>query len=358
MDDEILGARVRGTATNHVRLSPRLRTSERSIVLVLDVQTDVFSQTESRKQAATALVEGVTSIQGEKVIEFDGRRIVAWPSGAAADTQSRIVDFQWDRLFGEKIALREAYRTKPDSEAVSARKAAARAERQIDEQVDSQLRKWAAELRPRVRDWNNAGLSVSYQFSSQPDGVEFRARFDQTAPSQGVPLPPQMHDAEFGVHESFVNELINQSLRDRMVSEQDWSAQFGNLLPARPQSLEVADPDRVWSLHFGQQPLKLEIDDNQIRIRLEVQGLAVGEDSYPGISIEALYQLTEATASDGLPTVVLQRDKRLALQISQGKSAGRLGVRQQVFRSMVRKRFEPIFADEIPLGTLLMRKPE
>ena len=111
-------------------------------------------------------------------------------------------------------------------------------------------------------------------------------------------------------------------------------------------------------------PIHLDFLDNTIFVELRFDSFKVGTSEYPGLRIGATYGLE--IKGDKIMLVrqgklQLKPPKKSAEDIakdianqstedSQPKSRRR-GVRQQIFRSLARKRFDPIFAEALNVGS-------
>lgn len=374
--DVILGTSLQGEAMAHTNVTPQLLPSEQGIEVALHFHTRAFTNTTGTNNAATAYNRGLTKIHGRKQILLTPERFFTNNAHAHANTTSEIVGFKWDRPIGERIARQRAAEQKPTTERISEKKAADRARMQFDRQVDRQVVRFESQYRQALQQQ----LPLLPQ---QPTGLRFRSTHNTmvaeatfgTGAANSHPPSLLMNGSCQGIavqiHESLIGETLsrlNDTLAGQSLDEKDWSKRLAEFIPARAvpaESLKVSNNRRQWKLGMPkEEPLKIEMVDQAVKVSLKIDAFQVGESKYPGMLIESLYK---PEIKDG--KVIAKRGEKLQLtpldedgntvrkevadkepSAKKKSSKGRLGVRQQIFRSMVRKRFDPIFAEELPLG--------
>lgn len=370
----VLGTSLQGSAMTHTTVTPQLLPSDRGIEVALHLHSRAFSKATGTASAATAYNRGVTDIHGRKQILFTPAQFFTNNGEATANTQSDIVGFKWDRRFGERIARERAAEQKPMAEKITAQKAADQTRTQFDRQVDRQVRRFEAQYRENLPQ-QLAALPL------QPNDVRFRSTQDTViiesifgggatdSPPPSLRFNGRCQGMAIQLHESVITETLarlNAALAGQSLDEKDWGNRLGDLLPTRADALKVSNTRRQWTLGMAKsRPLKVSVGNDGLHVALKIDNFQVGKSKYPGMLIETVYT---PLIEDG--KIIAQREEKLKLTPldedgsavkpketektdkpkGSARSKRRLGVRQQIFRSMVRKRFDPIFAEEVPLG--------
>ena len=366
--DIILGTSIQGTALSHTSVTPHLLPNNSHIEIALDLHTRAFTETTGTANAATVYNRGVTEIAGRKRVLLTPTQFLTTRGLAEAEVQSDIVGFDWKRHFGERIARQRAEEQKPQAERISSAHTGDRAGRQFDRQVDRQLLKFES----RYRDTVSGQLS---RMPMQPDHVRFRSTSDAVIVDgyfgDGVvgAWPPQLRvtgqqqGIAIQLHQSLLDSnlaQLNDTLAGQSFGEEDWS-ELGNLLPE--SSFNSTADRRIWTLGMpAEQPVKLKLSEAGLHVSVKIESFQVGDNKHPGMLIEVDYMAAirdgqlHLDRSEKLTLTPLDEDGNLAKPTPRKTAGGkkpsrRLGVRQQIFRSMVRKRFDPAFAKSIPLGS-------
>ena len=355
--ETILGTRYVGCSDidSHVHLT--LRTDSEQMAMVFHLDTIARARTTGYRGSAKVSSHSTTEVQGWKeiLIAADGFRPL--PAESLGTTSSRITGFSWSRLFGHAVARQQACRSKPatDCEVVARAQRRVRLEldRQVGDMVDSLQRDYLYQVRmPLVI---HGLLPNSVRCESRTDSLQVaatQASYRQLAASSDPP-GRGLSDVAIQVHASLVNNTAETVLGGKTFGEEQWREPFVELFGKSPEALRLAHPDRPWSISFEeQQPLELQLDGRSIAIRIRARRLEVGDQAYPAVEISAKYQLVVDE-----PGFVCQRDGPLEVVLPQSRSESNLGLRQQVLRSMVRKRFDPIFAAEFRLDRLPLPPP-
>lgn len=156
--------------------------------------------------------------------------------------------------------------------------------------------------------------------------------------------PPPLHvlPVSVRVHNSPLNNQLQRDFGGKTLNSLELDGLRNRIsgafdLPA----LKVAD-DKPWSVTFAEQsPLRLEFEDDSISLSVVAQKLTSGENTTPELSIEVRYSLQYEDQR-----WLAVRDKRIDVQSAQGRQ---LGARQQVTKTVTRRRFERLFPERIDL---------
>lgn len=357
LTDTILGARVRGTSQGTATITPVLVPSPRTIAIDLRLDSALTSHTISRKSAATVKSVGSTRLWGQKPVMLTRTDVRSGPAHVRAETQAQIVDFHWERWFGRNIAFNEARRTQPLASRIAASRAARRAEGEFDRNVERQV----AELRqqflhrfvvplsdPQVAGgrWHARSTAHSIQFAA------VIANPNQAGAGRKFRGFPSADTNCLMLHESAVKNLVQSRWSGARIDEEQWIESLKSVPGLNLKSLKVDNPARTWKLRFDEErPVVARFNDNRVDLILRVLEFVVGDDVYPGLELAISY---------GIDTEnfhwQIKRDGRIRLS-SLADQSSPLGVRSQVFRSLVRKRFEPVFAQEVEFEQLISSFP-
>ena len=370
VNDRILETNIQGLSLNNTTTVPILLPSRRGIEIELQLQTAANSRTVGTNRAATAHSLGITKIVGTKKILITPASFQTTRARTLAQTDSEMIGFNWGRRIGGNIARQRADDQASTFEYISASKASQQAGFQFDTTVDHRVRMLQRQFRSQVRNAKSRGQYPDrLRFRSTPNLLIAEAVFENDEFSQSsllIPPAPQQlsrDQAVIQMHESIVNELMARQLRERdfrVLREEDWAESMSGLLPIDNSALRVADADRKWTLKMAESdPFRLRLSDGKALIAMNVLGFKVGDREYPGMKIEAEYDIHVA-----VDRITATRTEKLRLTPMESEtkadSAGRrrVGIRQQVFRSMVRKRFNPILAESIDASQFLDRMPQ
>ena len=370
VNDNILETNIHGVAMNTTSTAPKLLPSDRGIEVELFLKTHARSETIGTNQAATARSHGITNVVGSKKILLTPASFQTTKARTLAQTNSDIIDFHWGRRIGQNVARQKADDQTSTIEYISASKASARASRQFDTTVDQSVRQLQRQFREQMRQLKSQNRSPQQlRLRSTHDQIIAEARFgtDPYATS-GSALPPApailaRDQAVVQAHESLVNQMIQQQIQQQdfdELQEDDWSEQMSDFLPVSTDALKVADEDRKWTLKMAEEsPFDMRLENGQVSITMNVKNFTVGKRDYPGMKIEAKYAIeigdshVSAARTDKLKLTPTDEESKTD---ASGKKK-RVGVRQQIFRSMVRKRFNPIFAETVDASRLLDQIP-
>lgn len=185
-------------------------------------------------------------------------------------------------------------------------------------------------------------------FSSNPDAVWLTARFKNLY----LPPPPPVPDSPLvvQVHPGMFNRLANDRLAGKSYKEEDMEKLSSDLsryidLPRlekredRPLQVKMAAKD----------PLTLRIEGDTLIFTLSGESYTVGEDTYPGINVSARYQIVRK--GDGWHLV---RDEELEVLPPDFQPGMRLGARQQVLRTILRRRLGRLLPQDIPIRDIAL----
>lgn len=143
------------------------------------------------------------------------------------------------------------------------------------------------------------------------------------------------------VDEFFANEFCNSQWSGRTVNSDQFAAMTSRFTNRTRGQYSATAINKEWSLTFSDTPFQLEFDHNCIRATLSLDSFQADDRQLPGARIGLEYILGYY---DG--RYYLQRDE--AIEINGDYS----GARQQIVRSIMRKRLESAIPKLIPIPDL------
>lgn len=360
VDDFILGMHYLGTSLAVGGLQLKLMPDNRRIAMDFVYQSQVDSTTSGFNDKVTLRSYSKTATYGRKRLFFDKGGFQIEPAFAQATNRSEINSVRPRRLLGRRRVEREVYQRRSVTEQVVVK----RAERYVREELDKEtvlavepLQRWYRQnvFIPFVQAGN---FPEKFQGSSLQDSIFLTITqatpFQLAAPTS----PPELEnegDLSLRFHVSLINNLAASLLAGQTIVE----ARLADGLQKRfgwvPKGLQVADRRRAWTMTFQQEnPLTMEIGEGSFVVRLRADRFTVGDTQYPGMRVSAAYGLTGRDLG-----MVVRRQGRLRIVPTDfnPEIGERLGVRQQVFVSMLRKRFDRIFPDVLTVEEFILPEP-
>ncbi|RMG33110.1 MAG: hypothetical protein D6725_16355 [Planctomycetota bacterium] len=284
VDDVILGAKVDGTQVTESRVSADVRPSNDGARVELVLSGITRSDTQGVTDRATVYTLGNHRFEARKAIRFDGLRfhvadatIEVWPHNTTVGAST-----QYDgTLIGgiaRRIAIREAERRRPASEA----EAAIRVERRVLPPFDREANQTFAKYNktfgdrfiPRLK--RNGLFPSAYRYYSTEDEVRVRLRLMGDEELAGdVPLVPLHTDrgVRISMHETMLNNAVRRmGLEGQRISETDLFKELEKNLsdlfgrPIRLSEVQPASDEPAEFLFDTVDPIRIRIEDGEIRL--------------------------------------------------------------------------------------------
>jgi hypothetical protein len=359
-NDRILGTNYSGTNWTSSRVAMRLVPNTDRIALEFLLGAIVRSRSTGYNGPAVVQSTGRTTIRGQKAVTLDEHGFLALPAGVQANNRSEILDFSWNRVLGRRAAMERAYQDKRQTERIVAQRATARASGELDRRIQQSIEpfdlSYARKIRlPLIQRGHFPTLVRCSSTDDWAHVVLTQANAFQLAAHDEPPVIDGTPDLGIRAHDSWFNNLASGLLAGRTVREpqleSDWKELFGTV----PSGLRTADAQRPWSVTFSaSKPIQLDFGDGRMAIHLRADGFTVGDQAYPGMWITATYVL-----ASGDDRSFARRDGPLMIVPPEfsNEEGQRLGVRQQVLRSLIRNRFQAIFPETIEPQPLSLPEP-
>ncbi len=347
----LLGTLYTGNSTTDSKFSLRTNTAEDRIALTLLWQATVASRSYSSTRRVDVSSRSTTHIKATKKLLLlqDGWHLE--PAVAVANTKSRIIGVSMRRLLGRRVARQKVYRQQAGVQRAVARRAEQRTGKEFDRQIEKLLSSWQdrfdRQLRlPLIERDQFPKVSQQRSTSSIVELALLQANRRQFGAVSNMPIHPVQQsatDLSFSVHQSACNNFSAGTLAGEQFREDQLAEQVARLLGWTPEGFKPADKEALWTIHFHKEsPLAVEFADGSVTLTIQAQGFTVGAQSIPSARLEITYDLS--IVDSRLRGV---RKGRISIvPLEHGEESSHVGVRYQVFRSMLRRRFDRFFPPE------------
>ncbi len=347
--ENILGTTYRGTSTTDAQFSLRTEPDD-DIAITLLWNATIASRSHSSTNRTDVSSRSTTHINASKKLirQEDGWHIE--PAQASTSSRSQITGLKVRRLFGRRIARRRVYQQRPTVDRSVASLAARRTRQEFDHSVNTMLASLEGDFDRRVRQplAERDLLPVVVQQHSTNDSLQLtllQADAEQQGTLTGFShsVPQSAGDISLSLHQSAFNNFATDLLAGERLDEDQLAAQLGKLLGWKPLGLQRSDSEKRWSIDFDQaNPLRVEFHEGIVMVTLLARGFQIDDQAIPGARLRVAYQLSVADSQ-----LVGQRQGRIEIMpVATGPAAENVGVRFQVFRSMLSRRFDRLFPAE------------
>ena len=347
--ESILGTRHVGNARTSSQVRMILQPSDYGIAINLSLQGDSSARSNGYNGDVTVTSRSTTNVNASKKLVIRPDSIQSNPTQANASTRSQILGVSYNRVLGRRRAEQEVYSQAPASDRVAENRARDRAREAIDQEASKML----ADMRSRYRREVVVPLQTRGAFpqtittSSTSRSAFVNATLADDS-QLAAPTAPRMSGTGalvVQIHESAIRNAIANQLGGRVLAEQDWASAARQIIGSASGGHNVVDPDKSWTVSFAESvPVDFLLNGSDVTIKLNFTQFQVGEEKYPGMTVQAHYQLSSIGTR-----IVGQRFSDLEFKGLQ-KSGKRLGMRQQIFKTMLRKRLTPAVPNQIELG--------
>lgn len=218
---------------------------------------------------------------------------------------------------------------------------------EVSKEASKQLQERNKEYQEKVLDelWKAGFRRQDLSFSSDSEAVRMNLRHQDLSPGTAPALPGQPISMQ--LHATLVSQLSSR-LAGKTYQDKELEDAFNDLnrflkLPALPKV-----EDTPWSVTMAKRdPLSLKLDDNTIELTIRGDRYTSGDNTYTGMNVTARYRIVRK--DDQLRLV---RDAELEVLPPDFKPGTTLGARQQVLRTLLRRRFGRLLTQEITLRDL------
>ncbi len=353
--DVILGTDIYGTGHSVGRVTAGLVPNDHHAVF--DITYLGVTQTRNRGYNGPVVIHsrGTTGIGARKRLWLNATGLHSHPARANATTKSHLLDIQPQRggRLVERIAWRKAFEQKSLAEGIASQHAAARAERRMDSQAVEMLTEtnhaFEHEFRKPLVEHNL--FPKKLRFGTSDDALRvvwLQAGSAQLAAPGGPPPAVETADLTLRLHESMVNNAAQTKLAGLTLSDTELRHAVEELLGQLPEQLKPVPGDEPWGISFDRaRPVEVRFADDGFRVTIRGRRYFQADQPHPGMNVSAGYRIVHDEAGF---RAVREGDVEV---VPPGLAADeRVGTRYQIVRTLLIRRFTPIFRQEFPLEDL------
>ncbi len=359
IDEVLLGTRVRGTGhTTGLVFIDFQPASDRAVVdFVLDATN--HSRTRGGQGPVTVHTIGTAQLDARKRIFIDEQGITSAPVEADASVSTKTAGIGVSSRFGKrlirKIASRKVAEMQPKARAISEGRVRDRIRSQFEAQTAEPIaqasRDYQTKFRRRLMDrgWYPEMLHIN----SDDRRLLVTARKSLSDQVAAFSHPPAVDpDAVLAarVHETFVNNLIEQELGGRTLTKQLLEEEMKKANRPMPESLENDADQAPWSITFAKRkPVEVKVSDNTVRLTVHGTKYTSGDREFPAMDVWAAYKVGRL---DG--RICLVRDGDVQIYPPGFVPGGRqkLSVQETSLRRILQKRFNKVFDEVLEIEPL------
>jgi hypothetical protein len=303
VQDEILGALVRGQNATRTQLSVRLVPDQERLRLVLDARGQVMSRTASTKGLITLYNQGQSTFLAGKELVVTPGGISVSPTQAAARGRTRLVGLR-SRLddvplvgWVVRLLARQQFDDQRPRLWAEVRQRVARSARaRIDDEVGGRVARVEQRFRERV-------LSPLDRLELEPEALEMRTTAQRlilrgrlSAPSQlaaHTPRPQARGDSllSLQLHESAANNLLEQlGLAGQRMTLPELVAVLVEQLDVPPFDLDRWNHGDVRVELASHQPIRFRFDDGRVLLTIDIARLSNGSRVWQDFTVLGYYR--------------------------------------------------------------------
>ena len=359
VDEVVLGTRVRGNGhtKGNVRLDFVPSPDRAAFDLVFDATN--IAHTRGSQGPVTVNSRGVTSLGARRRFFLDEYTASASPVQASASTDSTVTGIAVNSRFGkrmiQKIASRKIAETMPQAEAIAEGRARDRLRRQFQEQTEPALAQFRDQFQEKVRGpLEKQGLYPEMLHMNTTDTtLAITARKSTASQLAAASLPPAAAAGTLisaRVHESAINNMLEEKLGGRMITQADVGRMALEGKTQMPESLG-SDPDqKPWAVTFAKyRPVTVAVDDGRVKVMVRGDKFVSGDRSFPGMDIWATYAI--ATSSQGLH-LIREGDVQIYPPGFKPGGSEKLSMAETSLRRILQKRFDKLWKQVIDIPDL------
>ena len=359
VDEVVLGTRVRGNGhtQGNVRLDFVPSPDRAAFDLVFDATN--IAHTRGSQGPVTVNSRGVTNLGARRRFFLDEYTASASPVQASASTDSTVTGIAVNSRFGkrmiQKIASRKIAETMPQAEAIAEGRARDRLRRQFQEQTEPALAQFRDQFQEKVRGpLEKQGLYPEMLHMNTTDTtLAITARKSTASQLAAASMPPAAAAGTLisaRVHESAINNMLEEKLGGRMITQADVGQMALEGKTQMPESLG-SDPDqKPWAVTFAKyRPVTVAVDDGRVKVMVRGDKFVSGDRSFPGMDIWATYAI--ATSSQGLH-LIREGDVQIYPPGFKPGGSEKLSMAETSLRRILQKRFDKLWKQVIDIPDL------
>jgi hypothetical protein len=359
INENVLGTRVRGTGhtTGTIRLD--FVPDHDRAVFDLVLAARALSHTRGSQGPVTVSTRGSTDLMARRRIFLTEHSVSASPVEASADTHTAVTGIGVNKRFGKnlirRIATKKIAETKPKAEAIAEGRTRDRLRQQFTEQTEPALAQVRDQFQSRVRGPLEArGLYPEMLHLNTSDSeLMVTARKSLANQLAAASLPPALGSGNLltaRVHESAVNNMLEQKFSGRILRQADVDAMAKDMKGRAPESLG-GDPDQApWEVTFAKQrPISVSTADGRVKLMVRGDKFVSGDREFPGMDIWATYAIGK-----GPQGIMLVREGDVQIYPPGFVPGGgeKLSPAETSVRRILQRRFDKLLKSEIEIPDL------
>ena len=332
VNDNILGASVRGRNNTWTRLRVKLIEDDQQIRLRFVASGNTQSRTVSKKGPVRFFSRGRAEFSAGTELMVSRRGIIADQATATADGRTRVTKLQTDYdevpLIGwmmRQLAMEELRDSRSQMRSVVRNRVSSAARERLDETLQTRIAKAEAKLKDSVLDpLRKLDLDPSaIEMRSTEDRILLRCRIaSESQLAAYTPRPRGLRGSALSLqfHESSANNLLEQlDLDGQRIELEELMERMSDRLDIQRADIHEEIPEGV-KLRLGEdRPIQLDFDDDRILITVRLAELSTPRRKWRNFVVRGRYRADIAAMH-----VDLERDGGIELISDQ------LGFRDQI----------------------------
>lgn len=355
--DIILGTDIYGTGRSVGNISASLAPNSNHAVFDITYLGVTKTRNTGYNGPVVIFSDGKTGIGARKRLWLNESGLHSHPARANATTHSDICDIQPKRgsRMVERIAWRKATEQKHLAETIASRHAAERAGRQVDDRANAMIKDVNHNFENRFRrpTMERNLFPSKLRFATAEDSL--RVTWLQAAPAQlAAPTepPPAAKGADLAVriHESMINNATQTSLAGLTMNDDEFRMAVVELLGRLPEKLNPIPGEEPWGISFDRaRPVEVRFADGGFHVTIRGRRYFKSGQPQPGMNVSASYKIVH----DDSGFRAVRQGEVEVVPPGLGDDE-RVGTRYQIIRTLLIRRFAPIFEKEIRFENLAL----
>ncbi|MDZ7616556.1 MAG: hypothetical protein U1E05_06095 [Patescibacteria group bacterium] len=348
--DVILGTSIHGVGRSVGNITATLTPNSSHAVFDITYLGVTTTRNTGYNGPVVIVSEGTTGIGATKRLWVNELGLHGHPTRANATTHSTICDIQAQRggRMVERIAWRKAMEQKHLAEAIASRHAASRAGRQVDDRAAAMIAEVNHDFEHKFRRPATERNLFPSKLAFSTDEDALRVTWRQAAPAQlAAPTEPPAAmdgaDLTVRIHESMINNGSQTALAGLTMNDDEFRMAVVELLGRLPEKLNPVPGEEPWGVSFDRaQPVEVRFVDGGVRVTIRGRRYFQGDQPHPGMNVSANYKIVH----DESGFRAVRQGEVEVVPPGLGEEQ-RVGTRYQIIRTLLIRRFTPIFESEI-----------
>ena len=353
VNDNILKVSIRGTAYPNLTMDLAFVPSADRATFDLRLYGGATSSSVGYRGPVTVYTTGYTSINAGKRIYFDADGITADGAYAQCATSTNINDIAASCGLIERIAWKQAGKTKGQAENIASARAQTRIAGQVNGEVSPRLAEanesYSEKFRNRLL--RRDSFPRVFHASTTESQMFVRMLHANGAQIAANTEPPELsanHDLSARVHESIVLNFGESLLGGVTLTDERLVELLSESESEIPEELQITPDKDPWSITFMRdQPVAAKFANDEVRIAVRGRRFTRGDQVVRAqMEISASYKLEK---SNGGSKLTRQGDVVAEYVEKERQSLG-----ETAMKTLMRKKFAALFKPEIVSDGLML----